>query len=158
MDTEAVKEIQHYLRTLSYRNPTILPVVVDGIYGHDTVKAVSAFQQLSNIPVSGKTDSDTWYALTHAYDQATRHPLSLQVFPDKNAVINQSSPAYLIVILQAMLRVFDESVSLNGIYDSQTKQLIETFQSQHHLPVTGDVDEISWNTLSALFNGRRFKE
>ena len=158
MNSESIKEIQHYLRTLSFRNPGIASIVVDGIYGHDTAKAVSSFQELSSLTPTGKVDSLTWDTLVNAYNKEQKTPQSLHPFPDKNSIINQSSPKDIVYILQAMLISSENTAVPSGIYDAQTKRQIEEFQKEHRLSATGYVDFETWNLLATRFNERRYMQ
>ncbi len=158
MATESIKEIQHYLRTLSFRNSSIMPLVVDGIYGHDTAKAVSSFQQLTDLPVSGEVDLRTWNTLVNAYNRDQSEPLLLAPFSDKNTVIDKTSPKDTILILQTLLMslAVDNPRLPSGVFDDDTIQQIQVFQTSQQLPVTGVVDLYTWNTMASLYNERRF--
>src|SRR5688572_1603073 len=40
------------------------PGVIDGIYGDNVAKAISAFEEVHDLPVDGKLDEEVWAALT----------------------------------------------------------------------------------------------
>jgi lipoprotein-anchoring transpeptidase ErfK/SrfK len=40
------------------------PGVIDGIYGENVAKAISAFEEVHDLPVDGKLDEEVWAALT----------------------------------------------------------------------------------------------
>ena len=53
---QPVRSLQSMLRVLSERDSRYQSVIPDGIYGPSTVSAVSAFQRIHGIPVTGVTD------------------------------------------------------------------------------------------------------
>ena len=67
---QPIRSLQTMLRVISeddVRYPTIIP---DGIYGQQTVNAVSVFQRQHGLPVTGIADQTTWEAITAAYEPA----------------------------------------------------------------------------------------
>ena len=64
---EAVAEVQHYLRAISYKHEEIPHVGVDGIYGKETEEAVRAFQRLFSLRVTGEADEATFALLYEEY-------------------------------------------------------------------------------------------
>lgn len=60
---ESVKEVQRYLRAISYRHESVPHVGIDGIYGEETEKAVRAFQLLFSLLETGITDEETFARL-----------------------------------------------------------------------------------------------
>ena len=60
-----VRNLQRILTLLSRRNDmrALDPLGVDGDFGDNTEKAVKAFQQFKNLPVTGVVDAQTWEAL-----------------------------------------------------------------------------------------------
>jgi murein DD-endopeptidase MepM/ murein hydrolase activator NlpD len=60
-----VRNLQRILTLLSRRNDmrALDPIGVDGDFGDNTEKAVKAFQQFKNLPVTGVVDEQTWEAL-----------------------------------------------------------------------------------------------
>lgn len=50
-------------------------------------------------------------------------------------------------VLQALLKGFGYDVNPTGNFGKGTKAAVESFQEDHSLPVTGIMDEASWNAL-----------
>ena len=67
-----IYELQTMLRLLSQINPNFPPVNPDGIYGPETVSAVSAFQRFHGLPVTGVTDNSTWETIVDIYEDYYR--------------------------------------------------------------------------------------
>lgn len=62
---QPIRALQTMLRILSENDPSHPSVIPDGIYGPQTVSAVSAFQRIHGLPVTGVTDRITWLSLIH---------------------------------------------------------------------------------------------
>ena len=68
MRDENVRALQEYLAFLSQNIANIPEVSVTGYFGSQTEEAVSRFQQLYGIPVSGAVGPVTWYTIAKEYD------------------------------------------------------------------------------------------
>lgn len=68
----SVRTIQEQLNAISEAYPMISKIAVDGIYGQATANAVSTFQEIFNLPVTGVVDIATWYAISRIYVGVTR--------------------------------------------------------------------------------------
>lgn len=161
MDPTVIREIQHYLRTLSFYDNRLYPIAVDGFYGAQTADAVKAFQYIGNLPVTGEVDSETWDRLFESYTDTIGNPvLAVDVFPHPVHVISPNDRGDVVPFLQTMLgdlsRFYDNihAVPLSGVYDEETVSEIRNLQALHALDVNGVVDAKTWNTLAVLFNNR----
>ena len=54
-----VSQIQAALRSAGFE-----PIAIDGVYGEDTLSALTGFQRGANLPATGVVDDETWTALT----------------------------------------------------------------------------------------------
>ena len=66
-EEEAIAEVQRYLRAVSYKHEEVPHVGIDGIYGEETARAVLAFQELFDLPATGRTDSETFALLYRGF-------------------------------------------------------------------------------------------
>lgn len=64
----SVRLIQDYLSLIRTKYPSIIYLIPDGIYGLNTSSAVSEFQRISNLSVTGKVDETTWNAVISTYN------------------------------------------------------------------------------------------
>ncbi len=69
---EEVGYMQNQLSVISGAYKAIPMTEMDGTYGTATVAAVSSFQEIFNLPVTGITDSATWYKIARVYRRLTR--------------------------------------------------------------------------------------
>jgi len=66
-DSEDVRLLQQYLNYIAASYPEIPTVSVTGYFGPRTREAVIAFQELSELPVSGTVGAITWNAIIDLY-------------------------------------------------------------------------------------------
>ena len=69
---EKVRQMQNQLNRISRNYPAIPTIGVDGIYGPATAGAVSKFQEIFDLPVTGIVDYATWYEISDIYVGVTR--------------------------------------------------------------------------------------
>ncbi len=71
MRNQNVTDLQTYLSAIAQNINAIPSVSVTGYYGEQTENAVSEFQRLYGIPVSGAVGPVTWYQIAREYDALT---------------------------------------------------------------------------------------
>ncbi|MGB8455446.1 MAG: peptidoglycan-binding protein [Anaerocolumna sp.] len=69
---EAVQHIQNQLVVTAGAYKAITIPEDDGTYGPATVAAVSTFQEIFNLPVTGVVDAAAWYKISRVYARLTR--------------------------------------------------------------------------------------
>ena len=157
---QPIRSLQTMLRVLGEYDSRYSPIIPDGIYGPQTISAVTAFQRIHGLPATGVTDQDTWEAIVAAYEPALvelieAQPLDIILNPKQILRKGESSP-YLYVA-QALLLVLSQvyasigTPSQSGILDSATSDAIASFQALNGLPMTGELDKITWKHLSLHF-------
>lgn len=62
-EEEAIREVQRYLRAVSYRQNSVPHIGVDGIFGEETREALRAFQLLFSLSPTGEADAETFSVL-----------------------------------------------------------------------------------------------
>lgn len=62
-----VRTIQEQLSAIRRTYSNIPSLAIDGIYGEDTAAAVSRFQSIFDLPVTGEVDYRTWYKISQLY-------------------------------------------------------------------------------------------
>lgn len=157
---QPVRSLQQMLRTLHEQDPRHLRIIPDGIYGRRTLEAVSVFQRLHGLPVTGVTDQATWEAIAAAYEPARveidhAQPVEIILNPNQRLRRGESSP-YLFVAQSMLLVLAREYASVtepshSGILDEATAQSLASFQSLAGLPQTGELDKLTWKYLALHF-------
>lgn len=153
---QPVRSLQTMLRVLANDDPRQPTVVPDGIYGPTTSQAVTYFQRKNGLPVTGITDQQTWDTIVEQYEPALirinkAEPIEILLNPGQVIIRDESSP--YIYLLQSMLAQLSKDHTLipdpghSGILDRSTSNSLSAFQQLASLPVTGELDKITWKHL-----------
>lgn len=157
---QPVRSLQQMLRTLHEQDEQHLSVIPDGIYGRKTLEAVSAFQRLHGLPVTGVADQATWEAIAAAYEPALiqiDHAQPVEIILNPNQRLRRGEESPYIFIAQSMLLVLArEYASITepahtGILDEAMVQSLLSFQTLTGLPQTGELDKVTWKHLALHF-------
>ena len=162
-NTDAIRNLQTYLRQLSYEEPTIPPPPIDGIFDIQTENALREYQTLRGLPPTGRGDEATWNALYRDYRASLARnfqPRTVHIFPPTpyNDRIRKGRQDFTVTVLQHMLRELErhysdlDEVTLNGIYDDPTIRAVRLFQEKNRLPIGDEVDLLTWNAIADLYN------
>ena len=154
---QPVRSLQTMLRVIAESDELQPSVIPDGIYGPQTVTAVSTFQRRNGLPVTGITDQDTWDRIVAAYEPALIavgpvEPLEIILEPRQVIRLGESNPNLYLV--QAILIVLAEVYSsipapaVTGILDIPTANALSEFQILTLLPATGELDRETWKNLA----------
>ena len=160
--SEYVSLIQYFLSFIAIYENSIPTVAIDGIFGPATKRAVEAFQALSDLPVTGTIDLETYTALYDAYRGI------INSLPDSAFIgIARPYPGFQLVIgsegddveaLQTYLNVIGTvysaipPISADGIYGPATADAVSAFQTEFGLPSTGIVNAETWIAIASLYN------
>ena len=161
-EKEAIRNIQTYLRHLSFHNSEINPVPIDGIWESETRRAVIAFQKQHSLPVTGTVDRATWDVLKREYDRSVAMnspPIALNIFPryPSGFVIKEGDTGFLVNTVQYLLEqleriYYNPNFTVTGTYDRQTSEAIRDFQRRNLIPPTGNVDRETWDAMAVQHN------
>lgn len=157
---QPIRSLQTMLRVIAEsdeRQPSVIP---DGIYGANTVSAVSSFQRLNGFPVTGIADQNTWDTIVPVYQAALinvaeAEPLWIVLNPNEIIRKDQSNPNLYLV--QAILTVLSQtyasipSPGFSGILDIPTSDSLSSFQEMNRLPITGELDKRTWKYLALQY-------
>lgn len=163
-ESEAIRNLQRYLRQLSYHEPLILAPPIDGIFESDTRRSLQNFQSLYGLPETGVADRETWDVLYAAYRTSITEntpPRAISVFPflsPEDTRLTLGSNAFSVTVLQHMLRELSVlyspllKVEITGIYDDPTYAAVKLFQEKNRLPSNGTTDVSTWNAIADQYN------
>ena len=158
---QPIRSLQTMLRVIAEDDDSLPTIVPDGIYGKQTIAAVSAFQQKYGIPITGITDNNTWDTIAAIYKDAIvrigkAEPIEILLEP--NEVFRAGDRSPYIFLLQSMLTQLSlDAPSIirpdhTGILDESTAEAIIAFQKIADLPETGELDRITWKYLVKHFS------
>ena len=157
---QPIRSLQTMLRVLAEDDRSLPTVIPDGIYGPNTMNAVTAFQRRQGVPATGIVDQQTWELVVESYEPALIRigkatPIEIVLDPGEIFRFGDSSP--YIYLLQGMLtQLSNDHPTINppgnsGVIDEPTAASLTAFQILSGLPATGDFDKITWKHLVHQF-------
>lgn len=153
---QPIRSLQTMLRVIAENDPSHERIIPDGIYGPETVSAVSTFQRVHGLPVTGVTDNRTWDMVVEVYEDALIEQddaWPLQVILNPSQVIRKGERHPHLHLVQAMLAVLSETYEsigkppVSGILDDITSDALSAFQELNGLPMTGHLNKRTWKHL-----------
>lgn len=157
---QPIRSLQTMLRVIAEddrRLPTLIP---DGIYGPSTMNAVTAFQRLYGLPVTGITDQATWDQIVAIYEPALirvdqAEPIEILMEPGQIFRIGDSN-AYIYLLQSILTQLSNDNPNIsapdhNGVLDDPTSEALAAFQLLAGLPPTGELDKVTWKYLVKQF-------
>ena len=158
---EPIRNLQHFLRHISYYYNTVPAVIPDGIFSTQTREAVVGFQDTFTLPVTGEVDFDTWSQIIFVYNELVEleeDSYIPQLFPSYGFTINAGDSSADLMIIQAMLQTLTQYFSnlgtftITGTHDEASINLIKNLQLLADLEPTGVIDKRTFNTIAALYD------
>ena len=157
---QPIRSLQTMLRVLAEDSPRYIPVIPDGIYGPETMAAVTSFQRNHGLPPTGVTDQRTWEAVAAEYEPAlirrdAAQPLYIVLNPGQ--IIRRGERHPNVYLVQAILAVLSDThgsiprPGSTGILDDATADSLSAFQMLSGLPMTGQLDKITWKHLALQY-------
>ena len=156
MEGDMVKFVQFMLSYVGEFYDDIAPIeALTGIYDEETEDAVRSFQRLFGEKITGVVDETTWNALVIVY-------LSLAGDAGSQPTQDGAYPGYVLTIGSAGQAVQQLQIYMNGIasrycvaffvpesgvFETVTLEAVKEFQAGFELPVTGIVDELTWDAI-----------
>lgn len=157
---QPIRSLQTMLQVVGKRYGDLPTVIPDGIFGPQTMTAVTAFQRRFGLPITGVADQNTWDAVVREYNTAViqQNPAEpVQIILNPNQVLTAGSTSPYLYVAQAMLLVLHKgygnfpAVQVTGVLDEQTAGGLRQIQRLSNLPVTGELDKVTWKHLSLQF-------
>ncbi|MBQ7542065.1 MAG: peptidoglycan-binding protein [Clostridia bacterium] len=162
----AVRTIQYYLNFVGQFNDSLtIDITEDGIFGPATQQAVEAFQRYYGLTVDGIVGRNTWNTVLDVYRGI------LQSLPDEymgltyllypGYYIMRGASGKIVEQLQVFLRTIAQnnsdvpSVTVDGIFGTQTQAAVVAVQNLFDLDPDGVVGPITWNAIITLYNEYR---
>jgi len=157
---QPIRSLQTMLRVLAEDNSDYIRLIPDGIYGPETVAAVTAFQRKHGLSPTGVTDQNTWEMIAAEFEPAlirrdSAYPLYIDLNPGQ--IIRRGERHPHIYLVQAMLIVLADTYesigrpNSTGILDDATSDALSAFQMLSGLPMTGHLDKITWKHLARQY-------
>lgn len=154
---QPIRSLQTMLQVIAASNPEYQPVIPDGIYGPETMQAVAGFQRKHALPVTGITDQATWEAIVAVYTPSlvkVDAVAPIQVVWNPRETVSSGEEHPNLLLAQSMLNLLSKqyhSVGLpsqSGVLDASTEDSLSSFQMLSGLPMTGQLDRMTWLHLT----------
>lgn len=161
-DTNAdVATLQRRLDRIAINYPQI-PFILkaNGVYGDRTEASVRTFQRVFGLNQTGIVDRETWYRVLYVYNAVKK---LAELNSEGERIENDSFPRplsagdrgtdvlriqyYLLIIADALNVTSIPQPVLTGVFDANTERTVRGFQQYYGLPVTGNIDEATWNAI-----------
>ncbi len=157
--------MQLYLNRIALDYPGLIVIQpVNGIFDRLMKEAVERFQRLFYLEDTGKIDKDTWYKISFMYvglqelaqllSEGILHSDDLAAF---KSILREGDRGSIVSWMQYALNVISQfidsvpRVTMNGLFDEQTKNALLAFQQTYGLPETGVADRDTWDMLGSVF-------
>lgn len=157
---QPVRNLQQFLRTISFYNLNIPAVIPDGTFGPQTQNAVVAFQTEYQFPVTGEVDHDTWNAIVDVYNSILEmhgEPRDVRLFPFPLVEINaydQNEALFAIQgVLYALTRYFNNlgTLQITGVHDDQSVEVVKNIQEIVGFYPSGVLNKPTWNKIANIY-------
>lgn len=157
-NSDRIRLLQSYLRRIAIEDTNIPMVSIDGIYESETASAVSAFQGLYNLPVTGDTDEATWNLIYARYLEIVeffRPSPCVNIFANSSMPLNIGVSSYEIYFAQVMIKRIAEKyknipdVDVSGTIDQNTSDALNKIKDISGLNPN---DTSTKNTFNALIS------
>ena len=154
----AVRELQYYLYLIAAFEPSVPTVKIDGVFGASTQASVRAYQQLAGLTVDGVVGAATWDSIYQTSQRLgasgaviTARSLSYPGTPLSEGS-SGSDVLYYSILIDRIAYYFEsvESAGQTSTFTAALTDATKSFQALLGLPVTGIVDEATWNNAEAL--------
>ncbi len=158
---EPIRNLQHFLRLISYYYNTVPAVIPDGKFSSQTQQSVMGFQKTFNLPVTGVVNFDTWKLITSIFNQLSKYEeaaLVPLIFPATNFSINPGESPLCLYLIHSMLyslSTFFENLSdfnITGTHDEPSVNSIKFLQELFNLEPDGIIDKKTFNMITSLYN------
>lgn len=164
---EEVKKLQNMLMGIVHIYPKMPVITLNGRYDSQTTNAVKSFQNMMGINTTGIMDKNTYEKLKVIYDKKDQIKAieridfsnisnndNLNPGSDSSYnVLKEGSKGRYVYRLQEYLRRVSlvnqniPNIALDGIFGSETKKAVMSFQKEYGLEVTGIVNDEMWDKL-----------
>lgn len=155
-----VTGLQTMLRTIAQVDEAQPTVVPDGVYGEQTVRAVTEFQRQHGLETTGVTNYETWQAICEAYSEAkieVQPACPLEIEMSCRQVFLPGCRNKHILLVQSMLSALSDDyrelrdVRITGLYDDATQKAVRWLQQECGMTCSGIFTKACWRMLTGLY-------
>lgn len=158
---QPIRSLQTMLRVIAEDDRRLPTVVPDGIFGPTTLQTVAAFQRQNELPQTGVVDQQTWDAIVVVYEDALirvnkAEPIEIILDADQILRLGDQGP-YIFLLQSLLIQLAAEHATIplpehTGTFDTATESALIAFQQLAGLPLTGELDKITWKHLARQYS------
>lgn len=115
-------------------------LTVDGIFGTNTLRAVTEFQQSNGLTADGIAGNNTWRTLL--------------VLPPRPTLRQGNRGVYVRYLQQKLTSKLYPLGNIDGIFGNATRDAVVAFQRETGLDADGIVGPLTWQSVSVVGGGR----
>lgn len=156
---EEVAKLQYLLSSISFFYQAVKPTDIDGYFGNGTKQSVESFQKYFSLVVDGVVGEKTWNAIRDVFlDVFKILPNVEKALPYPGQQLSQGSSGDSVTVIQTYLNYISAfysditPVTVDGNFGPATKRQVEQYQKLFGLPVTGVVNETTWNSITDVYS------
>ncbi|MCL2353556.1 MAG: peptidoglycan-binding protein, partial [Defluviitaleaceae bacterium] len=151
-----VRTIQEAINQLAKCQNRLWILTVDGVFGNQTRDAIFTFQNVYGLPITGVVDRTTWDRLMQEAASCSGGgvtPPDPNLPPYPGSPIQMGSTGQNVRAVQEAINKLSRCenrlwiLTVDGNFGAATRDAIFTFQSDYGLPITGVVDQTTWDRL-----------
>ena len=162
-----VKFIKIQLNRIGNNYPAI-PVIINGntVFDIELENAILKFQEIFDLPVTGKIDKTTWYKIKYLYNAVKKisdlYSEGIKInevtltYPNKLEVGTTGKYIRELNYLLNTIAYFDDDIPANDLsgdeFTNNTKDMVIAFQKKYGLDSTGVVDSTTWRYIREAYN------
>lgn len=162
-----VELVQIRLNRISANFPGIPKInPVDGFFDRSTTDAVMKFQEIFALDQDGIVGRATWNSITHIYNSVKRlyhvssEGLSISeletTYTDVLRIGMTSAGVLTLQYYLSYIALFIPSVqspAVDGTFGNGTMNAVRSYQSTYGIEESGEVDELTWNSIENTYYG-----
>jgi peptidoglycan hydrolase-like protein with peptidoglycan-binding domain len=144
-ESTGVRNLQARLKQLQWYEPKIT-----GVFDDVTLAAVTGFQEKRGFEANGEVDQTTWDRLVSMTHEPTDDEMHNRLVPGPT-IIGTADSGDRVRELQARLKQIGWfNADVTGTYGPTTTASVAGFQTKRGIPSTGEVDQRTWDRLTAM--------
>lgn len=162
-----VRTVQLRLNRISNNYPAIQKIITpDGFFSDDTERAVRDFQNIFGLEADGVVGKSTWYAIRRIYNAVKRlneldsEGINLSEVTDQfDSDISIGDQGNAVANLQLFINYLATyyntipSITVDGVFGTDTQNAVFAVQRTFDLPITGIVDAQTWEAIYRAYLG-----
>lgn len=157
---QPVRNLQTFLRRISYHYNTVSTVVPDGIFSDQTCQSVKSFQKTFNLPQTGIVNKGTWNKIVEVYSniiEVYAPPVQLSLIKNAEVRICSKEENNMLYAIQSLLFVISERftnippVDICAVHNEASVKAVKKIQEICNLPQDGVIDKLTYNMIAIIY-------